>query len=69
MNVSTSQNAQECDHLSINDQDMAMVSDPVHAKNWISMCVKSPLLMQKFQGLFVVAQMTMLAHGFQPEFA
>lgn len=69
MSKSISHNTQESNALSISDRDMEAVSDPVHAENWISMCNKSPMLMQKFQGLFVAAQLTMLGNGFQPQFA
>ena len=69
MTTLTNQNAQDSKLLSVSDSDIALVTDLGHARNWISMCGRSPVLMQKFQGLFVVAQLTMLAHGLQPECA
>lgn len=51
----------------VEDQSLETVADPVHAMNWFRMCSRSPLLMKKFESLFIASQLTLLAHGVTPE--
>lgn len=39
------------------------LSRPAPAAKWIGMCRNTPALMARFEELFIVAQLTMLAHG------
>ncbi|UJJ53056.1 hypothetical protein [Rhodanobacter denitrificans] len=47
---------------------MDTVSYPDRAAKWVRMCSQTPALADRFVDVFLAAQLTMLAHGLQPEF-
>lgn len=44
-------------------KDLDAMANPVHAQNWVSMCERSPKLLERFGDLYVAAQLTLLGSG------
>lgn len=46
---------------------MDTITNPTRAAKWVRICSGSPVLMNRFNDLFVAAQLTLLGYGLTPD--
>ena len=48
-------------------EDLDAIANVAHARNWVRMCERSHTLRERFEDLYLAAQLTLLGTGITPE--